>query len=204
MCTSDMCRDIDPAFFILSVDLWDEGAQQEKNVVRTSSNTPAVTISTATTTSFPPQPERPQMFQSPAAQAAFFPTQPYQMVSPQGQQSPYPQQNQTMYPQSQNLPPIFSGGNPSPAFPAQDSRFAQSPFSAAATSATSPAYPIPFSAQSQPAISWPQSQNSQGMYTRNLIGSLTVNAFTLKDDHDNLGVWFVLQDLSVRTEAVFR
>lgn len=63
---------------------------------------------------------------------------------------------------------------------------------------------MPFSAQSQPAISWPQSQNNQGMYTRNLIGSLTVNAFTLKDDQENLGVWFVLQDLSVRTEAVFR
>jgi hypothetical protein len=42
------------------------------------------------------------------------------------------------------------------------------------------------------------------MYTRNLIGSLSVNASKLEDDRKKLGLWFVLQDLSVRTEGVFR
>jgi hypothetical protein len=41
-------------------------------------------------------------------------------------------------------------------------------------------------------------------FTRNLIGSLAVNAFKLNDDQGTLGLWFVLQDLSVRTEGNFR
>lgn len=49
-------------------------------------------------------------------------------------------------------------------------------------------------------------QNAQptGMYTRNLIGSLSASAFRLADPNDHIGIWFVLQDLSVRTEGNFR
>ena len=43
-----------------------------------------------------------------------------------------------------------------------------------------------------------------GMFTRNLIGSLCVSAFKLADPGNETGVWFVLQDLSVRTEGTFR
>ncbi|KAL8900800.1 MAG: hypothetical protein Q9207_005521 [Kuettlingeria erythrocarpa] len=43
-----------------------------------------------------------------------------------------------------------------------------------------------------------------GMFTRNLIGSLGVSAFKLTDTDNNMGVWFILQDLSVRTEGTFR
>lgn len=43
-----------------------------------------------------------------------------------------------------------------------------------------------------------------GMFTRNLIGSLSASAFRLNDPDDKIGVWFILQDLSVRTEGVFR
>jgi hypothetical protein len=50
----------------------------------------------------------------------------------------------------------------------------------------------------------PLNPHSQGMFTRNLIGSTTVNACKLKDDQDEWGLWFVLQDLSVRTEGSFR
>jgi hypothetical protein len=50
----------------------------------------------------------------------------------------------------------------------------------------------------------PPSQQSNGQFTRNLIGSLTASAFRLKDDKDVPGIWFVLQDLSVRTEGTFR
>ena len=42
------------------------------------------------------------------------------------------------------------------------------------------------------------------MFTRNLIGSLTVNAAKLTDDKSQVAWWFVLQDLSVRTEGSFR
>jgi hypothetical protein len=42
------------------------------------------------------------------------------------------------------------------------------------------------------------------MFTRNLIGSLAASAFRLTDPDDRIGIWFVLQDLSVRTEGTFR
>jgi hypothetical protein len=48
------------------------------------------------------------------------------------------------------------------------------------------------------------SQTPQGMFTRNLIGSLAASAFRLIDPNDKIGIWFVLQDLSVRTEGSFR
>jgi hypothetical protein len=44
----------------------------------------------------------------------------------------------------------------------------------------------------------------QGMFTRNLIGSLATNAQRLADMNDKIGIWFILQDLSVRTEGSFR
>lgn len=44
----------------------------------------------------------------------------------------------------------------------------------------------------------------QGMYTRNLIGSLAASAFRLSDVEEHIGIWFILQDLSVRTEGTFR
>ncbi|KAG0650974.1 Velvet complex subunit B [Hyphodiscus hymeniophilus] len=49
-----------------------------------------------------------------------------------------------------------------------------------------------------------QPQQPQGMFTRNLIGSLAASAFRLTDTDDRIGIWFVLQDLSVRTEGTFR
>ncbi|ORY12128.1 velvet factor-domain-containing protein [Clohesyomyces aquaticus] len=50
----------------------------------------------------------------------------------------------------------------------------------------------------------PQPNPATGMFTRNLIGSLSVNAFRLSDTDNKVGFWFVLQDLSVRTEGTFR
>lgn len=48
------------------------------------------------------------------------------------------------------------------------------------------------------------SQSHQGMFTRNLIGSLAASAFRLTDTSDRIGIWFILQDLSIRTEGTFR
>lgn len=64
-------------------------------------------------------------------------------------------------------------------------------------------------------LSYPPNQQDQqrmqgstthpgGMFTRNLIGSLAASAFRLTDPDDRIGIWFVLQDLSVRTEGQFR
>lgn len=48
------------------------------------------------------------------------------------------------------------------------------------------------------------SSQSNGQFTRNLIGSLTASAFRLKDHKSVPGIWFILQDLSVRTEGQFK
>jgi hypothetical protein len=50
----------------------------------------------------------------------------------------------------------------------------------------------------------PPANPPQGMFTRNLIGSLSASAFRLSDPNEKIGIWFVLQDLSVRTEGSFR
>lgn len=44
----------------------------------------------------------------------------------------------------------------------------------------------------------------QGMFTRNLIGNCAGSAFRLHDTKERIGIWFVMQDLSVRTEGSFR
>ncbi len=43
-----------------------------------------------------------------------------------------------------------------------------------------------------------------GMVTRNLLGSMGASAFDLYDTNNKIGVWFVLHDLSIRTEGFFR
>ncbi|TKX26210.1 hypothetical protein C1H76_1563 [Elsinoe australis] len=176
-------EDIDPSFFLLSVDLWDDSATQEKNIVRSSSNSPAVSISTATTTSFPVPPERP-IYSTPAIYGA----QGYGVPGAAPGYAPYsqPQSHPSMYGQAPGYPyqPGYPQGysQPPPGSPA----YAQGSYGAA---------PVPYS---------PAAQQQSGMFTRNLIGSLTVNAFTLKDSEGKLGHWFILQDLSVRTEGSFR
>ncbi|OJJ62292.1 hypothetical protein ASPSYDRAFT_144092 [Aspergillus sydowii CBS 593.65] len=50
----------------------------------------------------------------------------------------------------------------------------------------------------------PVASGPGGMFTRNLIGCLSASAFRLCDPENKIGVWFILQDLSVRTEGCFR
>lgn len=41
-------------------------------------------------------------------------------------------------------------------------------------------------------------------YTRNFVGASVASANVLKDESDQLGIFFILQDLSVRTEGLYR
>lgn len=157
--------DMDGTFYVLQVDLWDDTATREVNLVRSSASSPAVSISSATTTSFPPTtPERPLV-----------PTDMHPM---------YAGVNHPMF-----APPSAYGGpgHPNMAY------YPQSQFGGPQHQA------MPYAAPMAAAV--PQSAS---MFTRNLIGSLTVNASTLKDNAGDTGFWFVLQDLSVRTEGKFR
>lgn len=49
----------------------------------------------------------------------------------------------------------------------------------------------------------PQPSNSSSC-SRNLIGSLSATSFKLSDTEGKFGLWFIFQDLSIRTEGMFR
>lgn len=161
----------DPSFFLLQCDLWSENADREANVVRASSNSPAVSISSATTTSYPPPQESPRHLE----QHGVFVNeagQPVYSTLPAG------------YSMTVNGRPAIMANYPVPGYTSNGQMY----------------YPQ----QAGPQMTYMAPQQNNAMYTRNLIGSLTVNAAKLQDDHGKVGYWFVLQDLSVRTEGWFK
>jgi len=52
--------------------------------------------------------------------------------------------------------------------------------------------------------SYPPMKSSRSTYTRALVGPLSANATRLQDEHRKPGIFFLFQDLSVRTEGTFR
>lgn len=50
----------------------------------------------------------------------------------------------------------------------------------------------------------PRDVHNVQQYTRNLIGNVAVSASVLSDTSSTVGIWFVLQDLSVRQEGSYR
>ncbi|KAL8770943.1 MAG: hypothetical protein Q9194_005036 [Teloschistes cf. exilis] len=200
---------IDTSFFVLTVDLWNEKGNAEVNLVRHSQTSPS--ISAATSASYPP----PNMLHNPfnlptqyLTGPAYSPVMPNSMMQQQG----YPTSsmgysNHTYQPshslyhgQQQIAPPtMYPPG------------YYTTPQSNAMTHG---AY---YAMQQQGPLLSPQQLSNMGavdlrgstptpsgMFTRNLIGSLGVSAFKLTDPENVLGIWFILQDLSVRTEGTFR
>ncbi|KAF2669652.1 hypothetical protein BT63DRAFT_425332 [Microthyrium microscopicum] len=174
-------ENIDTTFFVLTVDLWSQDASHEANLVRHSSSSPAMSISASTTTSFPPQPERIMTF---LAQ----PTT-YAIAAPHLAGGHYAQVAGAVGGQVGSVMPINSQGQP---------------LMLVASSYGSPAaYAANGYAAPQQLVQMPMAA-SHGQHTRNLIGSLAVSAAKLKDERGEMGIWFVLQDLSVRQEGKFR
>jgi hypothetical protein len=168
---------------VLTVDLWDQHGQQEVNLVRHSNSSPAVSISAATTAPYPPPPERPYL-------GLLNPQQLQAYYASIGDQSTAQNLNQFI-PRQMNQPGMNvmyqQSGQPGYGQYPQSPVVTQPNYMQAAT------IPVPI-------IPAP----TAGMFTRNLIGSLSVNAFKLTDTEGKVGFWFVLQDLSVRTEGLFR
>ncbi|KXN92292.1 hypothetical protein AN958_08523 [Leucoagaricus sp. SymC.cos] len=52
--------------------------------------------------------------------------------------------------------------------------------------------------------SYPPMPSPRSTYTRTLVGPLSANACRLQDEHRKPGIFFLFQDLSVRTEGTFR
>ncbi|PSN60628.1 hypothetical protein BS50DRAFT_506005 [Corynespora cassiicola Philippines] len=159
-------QEVDSTFFVLSVDLWDADGTREVNLVRHSSGAPTVSISSSTTTAYPPPVERPSMYMPQSIMAPPQVDAYGRLIPSHVYQSPAPAPNYS-------YPP----GNP---------------------------YAPPTQVHMPMQVAPPPPSAATGMFTRNLIGSLTVNAFRLTDTENKVGFWFVLQDLSVRTEGVFR
>ena len=177
--------DIDGSFFVLQVDLWDDSATREVNIVRSSSSSPAVSISTATTTSYPPTDRGTQYYAEVTPGVYHTPNGIQVFGQPSGYGQPQlayarsmidPRAGLPSYTNSTWNPPVYHG----PPGGVQPQSMNLVPM-------------VPITGPTQ-----------QNMFTRNLIGSLTVNAASLKDTEGNMGYWFVLQDLSVRTEGYFR
>ena len=203
------CSDIDTSYFVLTVDLWSADAQKEVNLVRHSATSPS--ISAATSSSYPPPLDDTPAYASTTLQQVQMPptySQPppppplssYQQTSSQYHQHQYSHQGQS----SQAPPPP-----PPPPPGGQQQGYYGTP---TATPVTPTGYQSHLQQSQGPLLSPsqlsapscdPRSQAS-GMFTRNLIGSLCVSAFKLTNPNNEMGVWFILQDLSVRTEGAFR
>ncbi|TFY59154.1 hypothetical protein EVG20_g7890 [Dentipellis fragilis] len=67
-----------------------------------------------------------------------------------------------------------------------------------------PIRPIDTYAQSAPNPASTIPPLPQHTYTRTLVGPLSANACRLQDEHRKPGVFFLFQDLSIRTEGTFR
>ena len=224
---------IDTAFFVLTVDLWNWEANKEVNLVKSSqSNSPA--ISTVAPASYPYTQSNMPSAQSTPKLVNYKEIPAYRNNSTQFDASPMSGQYSASTASPYSIPSAGSmyanGGQQgypvaSP-YQRQDTRNSysgqytngyQQPNSASSYSSQNGNHMMsPY--QSQQNRHQPPTQNNlygpsqdgtpsapqAGMYTRNLIGSLTASAFKLHDTSDKYGIWFILQDLSVRTEGWFR
>lgn len=166
--------------FVLLVDLWNAEGTQEVSLVRHSNSSPAISISAATTAPYPPPAERPYLgLLGPGELHNYFMSTGDHVAAANLQQFLPNQQNVAMYRNPITGQTGYPQGQPGQV---------QHPAYGANQTVPIPIMPIP----------------SNGLFTKNLIGSLCANATRLNDTNNKPGYWFILQDLSVRTEGHFR
>ncbi|AEO70400.1 uncharacterized protein THITE_45297 [Thermothielavioides terrestris NRRL 8126] len=193
--------EIEHAMYVLNVDLWSEDALKEVNLVRHTTATPSISSTSPASYAQIEQSAPTYSHMMPSSRDLGYPQQmayppPGQVVSPYGMQQQYAQAgfvspNGTSYqPPNQYYPqdlrPELQGLNQLVTSPYGPPRVYDPQFGG---------MPHRMSLSGNPP---------SGMFTRNLIGSLAASAFRLQDPQDKIGIWFILQDLSVRTEGCFR
>ncbi|CAD6504921.1 BgTH12-00421 [Blumeria graminis f. sp. triticale] len=197
---------IEHGTFVLNVDLWSADGKAEVNLVRQTANSPSIssTISVPyqdNTAGAAPTYHLPSSVKSDAGPPAYshFANDAVNSFSPQHQHL-----------QTYNGQPAYHATFSQPPTP-QQMYFAPAALHAASPSSpytdSGPGQASPYPGRSFPppdSHRMPATTPPQGMFTRNLIGSLSANASRLTDPEDKIGIWFVLQDLSVRTEGDFR
>ncbi|KAI0013504.1 hypothetical protein F4779DRAFT_640885 [Xylariaceae sp. FL0662B] len=194
------CNEVEHQHYVLHVDLWSEDGDKEVNLVKHSQQSPSISSTQASSfreviegshtggygyqTIVPSSREYAQP-PNPGYPHSMPPYQP----DPYSQGYGYPQQVQPYgYPTGGYRNEMAAGV---PQVPSQ------------------PMFGPPRFTQDMPPHQMTHnrlmgSQSPNGMYTRNLIGSLAASASRLTDPTDKIGIWFILQDLSVRTEGWFR
>ncbi|KAK4449235.1 velvet factor-domain-containing protein [Podospora aff. communis PSN243] len=194
------CNEIEHTMYVLNVDLWSEDALREVNLVRHTTATPS--ISSTTPASYASIEQTTPAFSNvlPSSRdTGYGPPMGYQSQGP----SVNPYAMQQSYP---GYPPQNGGGYGAPN-QYYSHEFRPEMQAIPQLASQGPGYHPPrvfegpFGMSQRLSISGSQ---PQGMFTRNLIGSLAASAFRLVDTEDKDGIWFVLQDLSVRTEGNFR
>ncbi|KAL2257908.1 hypothetical protein VTK26DRAFT_8986 [Humicola hyalothermophila] len=196
------CNEIEHTMYVLNVDLWSEDALKEVNLVRHTTATPSISSTSPASYAQIEQATPAYSHILPSSRDVGYGSQqmgyppPGQAVSPYGMQQPYTQAG--------FVPPNGTGYQPPNQYYPQELRPDLQNMNQLVTSPYGPprVYDHQFGGMA-PRMSITGSQ-PQGMFTRNLIGSLAASAFRLTDVQDKIGIWFILQDLSVRTEGCFR
>jgi len=191
------CNEIEHTMYVLNVDLWSEDALREVNLVRHTTATPSISSTTPASYASIEQ-------STPAFSNVLPSSRDTGYGQPMGYQHPGPSVNPYAMQQYPGYAPQNGGGYGNqyyshefrpdmqgiPQVPSQSTGYGPPRV-----------FDAPFGMSQRLSISGSQ---PQGMFTRNLIGSLAASAFRLVDTEDKDGIWFVLQDLSVRTEGNFR
>ncbi|PBL02871.1 hypothetical protein ARMGADRAFT_1159350 [Armillaria gallica] len=210
--------DVDCSFFLVTVDLWSEDGKQEMNLVlhpslaeryvqqtsRPCNNNKRRRISKSGQpphpTSDTDSPPTDLVYPGPA------PTWCY-LCTPFSQQPQQPPQSfdgepWKFYPNSSEgsewTSDVYSNPNPPP-------DTSSSPPENAYCEPSTPAPTSPSIAKKKRSLSTPLIPPlPRHTYTRTLVGPLSANATRLLDAHRKPGIFFLFQDLSVRTEGTFR
>ncbi|SJL02312.1 uncharacterized protein ARMOST_05638 [Armillaria ostoyae] len=225
--------DVDCSFFLVTVDLWSGDGKQEMNLVlhpssseryvqqtpKSSSNTrrrasksgqaPNPTR-TPTPTPTPTSPEQPYPPYPPPADLTYSDTAPtwgYPSTSfpqpPQQPPQPFGREPWQVDPDNSEGPEYRPWNTETYSNPPPNPNPNSSPpsyWEPAAPAPTSPS--ITKEKRPPPTPSIPPLPRHT--YTRTLVGPLSANATRLLDEHRKPGIFFLFQDLSVRTEGTFR
>ncbi|KAJ5032237.1 uncharacterized protein L3040_008846 [Drepanopeziza brunnea f. sp. 'multigermtubi'] len=207
------CSDIEHSMFIISVDLWSECGRDEVNLVRHSMASPSISATSPISYAEAIQRNSLTFGLYQAEQGLPFNSYPGRPQVSSGFQLPsqahYQHNQYTQPPNGQHAPPNGHAQQPQQAFfpggpPPRPWEYG-APHQQPSSHQFGQEGPRPYPQQDMVAPRGPLGNSSpQGMFTRNLIGQLATSAFRLIDTEDRIGIWFVLQDLSVRTEGSFR
>lgn len=206
--------EVDTSFYVLTVDLWDASGKEEQNLVKNPGGSPNPAISASIPLAYPHTVHNSDMTSSQHPSSSYFSssTNSYSSASSDPRYAqpapPSAYSNPSPYGPSSSTsgygPPSTNGYVYHSAYQPPSPYTQQSPM----TSAGGYASGIPPHMHSRDYVTSASTATSSSsnppVYNRNLIGSLSASAFVLTDDKGQEGIWFVMQDLSVRQEGIFR